>query len=264
MSATGFPEKVEAVLLAGGQYDDVPPGESAPNGKGLLSIGGMPMAARALRALKRSAAISRIVMVSSVGKEDLTAPCWEGVDAVVPAGERLIDSFKAGVDAVANPGAPAMVVVADLPLLTAESVTDWVERCRARQDAAVWYSFVRRGNSEAAFPGIRHTYVPFREGTFCGAGFFMSRPEALTPLYGAMTKLTYARKNPLRLGGLLGWDVVISFLTRRLTIPQAERGMSQLLGGTPCAGVETPYPETAFNVDDLDALREARRYLEAK
>lgn len=263
MSPTPFPDKVEAVLLAGGHYDDVPPGEPIPKGKGLLPIGGVPMAARALRALRRSPAISRIVMVSSVGQEELTDSCWHGVDRVVPAGERLIDSFKAGVDAVADQTSPALVVVADLPLLTAESVTDWVDRCRARQDAAVWYSFVRRGNSEAAFPGVRHTYVHFREGTFCGAGFFMSRPEALTSLYEAMTRLTYARKNPLKLGRLLGWDVVFGFLTRRLTIAQAERGMSRLLGGTSCAGIETPYPETAFNVDDVDALRQARRYLEA-
>ena len=48
VSAAKFPEKVGAVLLAGGQYDDMPPGEPPPKGKGLLSIGGIPMAARTL------------------------------------------------------------------------------------------------------------------------------------------------------------------------------------------------------------------------
>lgn len=257
-----FPDAVEAVVLAGGTFEDLPPGEPAPPSKGLLSIGGVPMAARTLRALRRSPAVSRVIVVSSVPREGLEHPWWRDADQVVAAGERLIDSFKAGMDAVSDQTRPAMVAVGDLPLLTSESVSDWVERCRARDDAAIWYSFVRRTVSEAAFPDIRHTYVPFREGTFCGAGFFMSRPEALGSLYQAMTDLTYARKNPLKLAGLLGWDIIASLLTRRLSIPEAERGMSRLLGGTPCAGVESPYPETAFNVDDVKDLIEARRYLE--
>lgn len=258
-----LPNAVEAVLLAGGKFEHVPPGETPPPSKGFLPIAGVPMAARTLRALRDSPAVKRVILVSSLPAEEHEGPDWDGVDQVVPAGERLIDSFKAGVDAVADPTTPALVVVGDLPLLTAESVTDWLDRCRARSEAAVWYSFMRRSNSEVAFPGVHHTYVPFREGTFCGAGFFMSRPEALTSLYQAMTDLTYARKNPLKLAGLLGWDIIIGLLLRRLTIPQAERGMGRLLGGTPCAGVESPYPETAFNVDDLEALETARQYLEA-
>lgn len=257
-----FPEAVEAVLLAGGKFEHLPPGEDVPKGKGLVPIAGQPMAARTLRALKQSPAISRVIMVSSVEKEELTDPCWDAVDLVVPAGERLIDSFKVGLEAVHDPSEPAMVVAGDLPLLTAESVTDFVERCRARDEVEVWYGCLRQKNSEAAFPGIHHTYARLAEGVFCGAGLFMSRPQALESLYQALTSLTYARKAPLKLAGLLGWEIIASFVLGRLTIPQAERGMSRLLGGTPCAGIETPYPETAFNVDDLETLLEARRYLE--
>jgi GTP:adenosylcobinamide-phosphate guanylyltransferase len=260
---SSFPEAVEAVLLAGGVFEDLPPGEEAPKGKGLLPIAGLPMAARALRALKCSPAISRVIMVSPVAQHELTDPCWDAVDVVVPAGGRLIDSFKVGLEAVLDPSEPAMVVAGDLPLLTAESVTDFVDRCRARQEVQVWYGCLRKSNSEAAFPGVHHTYAKLSEGVFCGAGLFLSRPQALASLYQALTSLTYARKNPLKLAKLLGWEIIVSFLLGRLTIPQAERGMSRLLGGTLCAGIETPYPETAFNVDDLETLEEARRYLEA-
>lgn len=259
-----FPDAVEAVLLAGGKFDDLPPGEAPPRGKGLLTVGGLPMAARALRALRDSPAVSRVIIVSPVEAEELTDSCWDAVDEVVPAGERLIDSFKAGLDAVKDPTQPALVAAGDLPLLTAESVTDYIERCRTRSEVSVWYGFLRRENSEAAFPGVPHTYARLAEGTFCGAGLFMSRPQALASLYQALTNLTYARKKPWQLASLLGWRTISSFLMGRLTIPQAERGMERLLGGTPCAGIESPYPETAFNVDDTDSLKEARRYLEAK
>lgn len=258
-----FPSAVEAVLLAGGQFDDLPSGEEPPVGKGLLSVAGLPMAARALRALRDSPAVSRVIMVSPVERDQLTDPCWDAVDLVVPAGERLIDSFKAGLDAVEDPSKPALVAAGDLPLLTAESVTDFVDRCRARAEVNVWYGFLRRENSEAAFPGVPHTYARLAEGTFCGAGLFMSRPSALASLYQALTNLTYARKKPWQLASLLGFRIIASFLLGRLTIPMAEEGMARLLGGTPCAGIESPYPETAFNVDDTDSLLEARRYLEA-
>lgn len=250
------------MLLAGGRFDDLPPEEEPSKGKGLVSVGGLPMAARALKALVESPAVSRVIMVSPVGKEELTDECWSGVDEVVPAGERLIDSFKVGLEAARDPTVPAMVVAGDLPLLTSESVTDFVSRCRARSEVSVWYGFLRKQNSEAGFPGVRHTYAPLAEGTFCGAGLFMSRPQALATVYRSLTDLTYARKAPWKLASLLGWGTVLAFLTKNLTIPAAEIAMARLLGGTPCAGIESSYPETAFNVDDYETLQQARRYLE--
>ena len=257
-----FPESVEVVLLAGGKFDDLPPGDDPSLGKGLVPVGGVPMAARTLRALVESPAVSRVIMVSPVAREELTDSCWDGVDAVVPAGERLIDSFKVGVEAVLDQDSPAMVVAGDLPLLTSESVTDFVSRCRQRPEVSVWYGCLRKENSEAGFPGVRHTYGKLAEGTFCGAGLFMSRPKALTTLYQAMTDLTYARKNPGKLAALLGWKSVVGYLMGRLTIPEAESAMGRLLGNTPCAAVVSPYPETAFNVDDAETLTVARNYLE--
>ncbi len=258
-----FPKSVEAVLLAGGRFEDLPEGESIPQGKGLLPVGGLPMAARALRALARSKAVSRIIMVSPVPREELSDPCWDAVDEVVPAGDRLIDSFKVGLEAVLDPTAPALVAAGDLPLLTDEAVTDFVECCRNRPSASVWYGYLRKENNEIAFPGIPRTYARFAEGTLCGAGLFMSRPKALASLYQALTDLTYARKKPWQLASLVSWKTVSLLLLGRLTIPQAEKGMERLLRGTPCAGVESRYPETAFNVDDPESLREARRYLES-
>ena len=117
---SSFPNGVEAILLAGGKFDDLPPGEDVPKGKGLVKVGGIPMAARALRALRESPAVSRVIMVSPVDESELTESYWEGVDVVVPAGERLIDSFKIGQDAVKDIESPSMVVAGDLPLLTAE------------------------------------------------------------------------------------------------------------------------------------------------
>ena len=66
-----FPDSVEAVLLAGGKFEGLPPGEEVPRGKGLVKVGRLPMAARALRALNESPAVSRVIMVSPVEAEEL-------------------------------------------------------------------------------------------------------------------------------------------------------------------------------------------------
>ena len=254
-----FPSRVEAVVLAGGKVGDLE-SEAAmpPAGKGLVQIGGIPMAARALQAVKASSRVARAIVVSPVAPEQLTAPEWSGMDATVQAGERLMDSFCAGVQAVENPDVPVLVCCGDLPFLTGEAVTDFVERCSGRPEASIWYCFLRRENSELRFPGTRHTWARLRDGTFCGSGMMMVRPNVVAPVRAVMDSLTRGRKNMVRLAGCMGWGTVLAYLFGRLTVAMAERAGARVFG-VPCAGVESPFAEVGFNVDDNDGLRQARR-----
>jgi hypothetical protein len=84
------------------------------------------------------------------------------------------------------------------------------------------------------------------------------RPEVAERMQQAMRDLAGGRKNPLRLAATLGWRTILAFAFRRLTVPLAEEAAHRLLG-VPCAGIESPYPETAFNVDSPETLAEARR-----
>ena len=252
-----FPDPIEAVLLAGGQLQSLPAGEAPLAGKGLLPIGALPMAARALRALVESPRIGRIILVSPVPSEDL-GPEWEGVDEVAPAGKDLLSSVRAGLARARDPEAPVLTVAGDLPFLSGASVTDFVTRCSNRPEASVWYGYMRREVSEKRFPGVRHTWARLAEGTFCGTGLVGLRPQVAERMQAALRDMTQARKNPLRLAAALGLSTILAFVLRRLTVPQAEAAARRLLG-VDCAGVESPYAETAFNVDSPDMLLEARR-----
>lgn len=252
-----FPERVEGVVLAGGRVDlNVGP---KPAGKGLLPVGGLPLAAHAVRALANSRRISRVVVVSPV--PELSGPDWSGTDLVVRAGERLMESFSAGVGAALEPHQPVLVSCGDLPFLTEAAVTDFVERCARRPEVDIWYGYLRRERSEHHFPGVRHTWARLADGTYCGTGMMMLRPRVVAPLEAAMASLTHARKHMLKLASCLGWSTVLAYLMGRLTVPMAEQAGGRLFG-VPCAGVESPYAETGFNVDDDDTLAEARRRLE--
>ncbi|MEW6283508.1 MAG: NTP transferase domain-containing protein [Candidatus Eremiobacterota bacterium] len=253
-----FPNQVESVLLAGGRFTELPEGEACPPGKGLVPIGGLPMAARPLRALRDSARVRRVILVSPVRREELEPGNWDGVDTVIEAGASILESYARGVRQALDLDNPVLSVTGDLPFLTEGAVTDFVERCSRRPEVSVWYGFLRRENSERVYPGLHHTWARLAEGTFCGTGLIMIRPRVLDQVEVALRAVTQHRKNPLRLAGLLGWDAVLAYLFRRLTVARAERAGERLLG-VPCAGIESPYAETAFNVDDLPTLVEARR-----
>lgn len=252
-----FPDRVEAILLAGGHLESLPEGEITPPGKGLLPIGPLPMAARALRALVESPRVERVVLVSPVEAENL-GPEWAGADEVAPAGADLVQSLEAGLARTRDAEAPVLTVAGDLPFLSSPAVTDFLGRCARRPEASVWYGFMRQEVSEKAYPGVRHTWARLTEGTFCGTGLVALRPQVARRMQQAVKELAQARKNPLRLAAILGWRTILAFALRRLTVPMAEEAARRLLG-VPCAGIESPYAETAFNVDCRETLLEARR-----
>ena len=252
-----FPEKVEAAILAGGPVGklEVEAGEK-PAGKGLVTISGIPMAALTLHAVRSSPRVERVVLVSPVDGR-LDGPEWTGVDKTVRAGERMMDSFCNGVEAAIHQGQPMLICCGDLPLLTAEAVTDFITRCALRPEASIWYGFLRKEVSERTFPGVRHTWAKLKDGTFCGTGMMMLRPSVVKPVREAMDNLTRARKNMVKLAGCLGWGNLFRYVTGQLTVRHAELAGGRIFG-VPCAGVEAGYAETGFNVDDNQDLRYAK------
>ena len=246
---------MKAVLLAGGPVGDLPlePADQ-PDSKGLIKVGGRPMAWRTLQALLSAKTLSSRVLVG--GDRE-----WSGVDTWVAGQDTLMGSFEAGVNACGETHQPVLVCCGDLPFLHGAALDDFVERCRLRPEASLWYGFLRQENSLRSYPRLRHTWGRLQDGSFCGSGVMMLRPEVMQTMRAAMDRLTHARKNMLRLAGCLGWGNLLNYALGRLTVARAEKA-GQGLFGVPCAGIETPYAELGFNVDDGESLSEARRILQ--
>lgn len=79
------------------------------------------------------------------------------------------------------------------------------------------------------------------------------KPRVLPHLEQFIERLGAARKNPLRLASLFGWDMVFRFAFRRLRVSQAERRASQILGA-PIRAIVSPYAETGVNVDRVSDI----------
>lgn len=248
---------IHAVVLAGGPLDDVArlqPG--APN-KAFIDVGGKTLVGRVLVALRASASIGRIVVVAppgAWGHDDLRA-----ADDFRPDGVRITESLRNGLEGF-EPDDDVLVVASDLPVLNVAAVDDFVVGVRAL-DADVVYGCVEKGSHMPAFPDVPHTWARMRDGTFCGGGMVAIKPRSLPRLERFIERLGAARKDPLKLASLFGWDMLVRFALGRLSIAQAEARATKILGA-PVRALISPYPETAVNVDRVSDVALARRLVD--
>jgi hypothetical protein len=98
-----------------------------------------------------------------------------------------------------------------------------------------------------------------RDGRYCGGGLVALRARVLPRLNTFMDALGAARKSPLRLAGLFGWDMLARFAIGRLAIEQAEARASRLLNAR-VGAVRSTHAQIALNVDRVEdvALANAR------
>lgn len=243
-----------AVVLAGGPRDEIARLDpDAPN-KAFVAIGGATLAARTVAALRGVDEIERIIAVappSSIASRELA-----GADEIRPDGTRIGESLASGLNGLA-PDEPVLVVASDLAVLTAAAVDEFLAIARER-DADVVYACVERAVHEARFPQFPHTWARLRDGTYCGGGCVRMRPRVLARLDAFLERLGRARKNPVALAGIFGFDVLLRFALGRLSIEAAERRASDLLHARVSAA-RCSHPEIAINIDRLSDVALAER-----
>ncbi len=233
-----------AVVLAGGPPDDVAALEPGAVNKAFVHIGGVTLVERTLRALRASTEIERIIVVAPASAHN--DPALALADERRNDGAKIRVSLRNGLHDL-PPDDIVLVTTSDLPMLIPVAVNDFIDYA-CDLDPDLGYGCVERTVHEARFPNVPHTWARLREGTFCGAGLVAIKPRVLPALEQFIERLGAARKNPLRLASLFGWDVLARFTFGHLSIASAERRASQLLGAQVRALV-SPYPETGVNVD---------------
>jgi molybdopterin-guanine dinucleotide biosynthesis protein A len=243
-----------AVVLAGGPHDAVAaltPG--APN-KSFVSVGGRTLVKRTISALRASRRISRVVVVAPFVPSALAE--LEEAHEIRRDGPTMYDSLRSGLS-----GRPehelVLVVAADLPVLSAAAVDEFVDLALHSQ-ADLVYACVEERVHAARFPGVPHTWARLRGGRYCGGGCAALRPRVLASLEGILGDLGAARKNPLRLAAIFGPSILARYALGRLSVPEAAQRASELLGAPAAAAICT-YPEIAVNVDRITDVALAER-----
>ena len=206
------------IALAGGtlERDFRKAGYSAAN-KAYLPIAGTPMLERVLRAFRSSHSVGRIRVVT---QPDAFAAAFGSdgaalADDVIAPGSGLIDSMLAGFAGL-DEHEMTLVSATDLPLLNAAAIDAFASQARHVQpEYDIGYGFVSRQAHVAKYPQVRHTWVPLREGVFCGGGVSVLRAGAATQAAELLRKVAALRKSPLRLGGRFLCGSAGAFAVRR-------------------------------------------------
>lgn len=255
-------EKVDAVILAGGELDKADPllEYARRRKKPLVKIAGKEMVRYVVEAIAGSSRVGRIFIVGLSPEDGVEFPVpIEYVEAV----GSMLDNVVAGIERVieVDPDMERVVICsADIPLLTTEMVDYFIDTC-LETDHDVYYTVVEKSTMEARFPGSRRSFVPLRDGSFAGGDINMAKVSAVQSNLDLARQLSEARKNYWQQVKLLGLGTLIKFAFRRLTIADAERVGSRALGLQGRA-IVTAYPEMGMDVDKPHQLDMVRVILE--
>jgi CTP:molybdopterin cytidylyltransferase MocA len=221
--------------------------------KGLIRLAGRSLLERVLGALAEAGATRILVSTRS----EAVAEALDRLDLPVPV-ERIAStdspslSVAQGAEAA---GTPLLVTTVDHALLRAE----WVRRflAEAPSDADLCALIAPEAAVEAAAPGVRRTWLKFRDGRYSACNLFLLRtPQALSAVRLWRTVEAY-RKKPWRIAAIIGPRMLLGYGLGLISLDGAVR----LLGrkaGVKAAAVRTPFGLAAVDVDkpaDLDLVR---------
>jgi molybdopterin-guanine dinucleotide biosynthesis protein A len=233
-----------AVVLAGGPPDELVAGVTDAPNKAFLKICGKTLVERTLQPLLASERLQKLIVVAPPAAH--ASPALAMANEIRSDGPSIVDSMRSGLAGL-DPDRLVLVTAADLPVLSIEAVEEFIDLAE-NSGADVIYACVERRTHLARFPQVPHTWAKLRDGTFCGGGCIAVRPRAFAALEQFLDRLGAARKNPVRLAALFGWDFLLRYPFGAISIGSLERRASAALG-TRVAAAVCARPEIAVNVD---------------
>lgn len=251
---------MNAIVIAGGIPEPGDPLYSVSQGrpKALLDVAGRPMVQWVLDALQACPRVEHVVVVGLAPSSGLrVGPRTR----LLPDQGSLVSNVLTALQAVRDldPAAThTLLSSGDIPGITPEMVA-WrvttIEASRADLD----YAVVERSTMERVFPGSRRSFTRLKEAEVCG-GDLNGLSVHVAAQRDLWDRLVAARKNALKQAAIVGLDVLILALLRRLTLEDAGRRVSRNLG---LQGHVTlcPYAEVGMDVDKPHQLEMLRQHL---
>ncbi|HMK09872.1 MAG TPA: NTP transferase domain-containing protein [Anaerolineales bacterium] len=249
---------MQALLMCGSVPDPRDPLYSETRGgpKALLDVAGKPMAQWVLDALNGAGSVEGIIIIG-LGPESGLAT--NKPVAYLPDHGGAVPNALAGVERALQqqPSTTHVLLTScDVPAATSEMI-EWRVAVGVESGADFDYLAIDRRVMEARYPGSRRTYTPLRGMQVCGGDINVAhvRLAANAPF---VTRLAEARKSPLRMASLIGWNVLLLFLLRQLTIERGEQLVSRNLGISARVHL-CPYAELGMDIDkphQLEILRQ--------
>ena len=248
---------IRAAVLAAGQCDAGFAEWFGVRHKCAVEIAGRPMLSWVLAALRDARSVGQFVVIGPPGPLRRSGAQDHEILALDDC--RFADSVRAAVEALRDEDR-ALILAADMPLLTALALDRYIESCLALP-ADLCFPVIRFQDLNAHSPGVRKTWYTLRDGAFTKGNAIVVRPAFLKQREARVQKLFEHRKHR-RWTGLIGPAFAQRFARRTLTLHDMQEGLSWYLRGRLRAVPADP--EIIIDVDEPEDVEYARRVLEER
>jgi len=236
-----------ALILAGGESSPELFAATNQKDRALIPVGGAPMIARVIQALRGVAAIEHIAVVGS----SAVLEAVKAADIIaVAATSRMVENLATGTETLRNSGVLSHGILAcscDIPLVTSAT---FEELLKGACDLELAYPIVSRSVCQTAFPGGKRTYAKLDGEEWTGGNAFVLPSRILNEIVTLTDAAYQSRKNPAKLAGMLGANLMWKFATKKLRIADVEMRASKILSCRAGAVVMRD-ASIAFDVDKL-------------
>ena len=255
-----------AIILAGQRPGVDPIAEHFGQAfKALIEVDGEPMLSRVARTLIARKDVGRIIVLAQQAESlfDDAKTSWMAWENRIEPRDCGSSVVQAIIDTLAaNPqGYPFLLTTADNVLLTNEMIDAYLAEV---SNADLGAALVERRVLDAAYPGSRRTWLPFRGGAYSGANLFWLGSVEANKGLAVWRGIEQQRKKARAVLGAFGFGLALMIGLRLLTLDQAVVRVGKRLKLNAKA-VALPYAEACIDVDKpadhamAEAILKARR-----
>ncbi len=260
---------MDVIITAGGTFkpDDLLYQQFGIKKKALIPMLDRPMISWVLDALRDSGVVDDMVIVG-LDPDELNYDYARL--HFLPSTGNLVDNILTGLTKLReiHPEIQKLLIFSsDIPLITPESVQGFVEEC-SLQEGDMYYGIVKQETMEAVFPGSKRTFIPFKGGRYSGGDAFLADVVAADGSIELAKEVTGSRKNAFKQARMIGFDFIIRFLLRTMTVQEAALRASKKVRFEGRV-VVTRFPELGMDVDKphqydmVKAILEKRQHQKA-
>ncbi len=210
---------LSAIVLAGASAEGF---DENLKSRAMVKLGNTTMLDRVLSALYDNC--EQIIVVGDIDTSF-------NVEVLSPA-KTLMENIDIALKKVK--GDYVLLATSDIPFITKECVADFIEKGIAL-DCGFVYPICSKEKCQEIYPKLKRTYVKIKEGAFTGGNLMLMKKDFLISIMPIMQDLYLARKAPLKLAKMIGFDVIWKLLLckinpKALDINYLENKVSKLFG----------------------------------
>lgn len=256
-------KSISAIVLAGGMVTEKDPlyALSGHMKKAMLPVNGKPMVQWVIEAIDRAGSVSNIIVAG------LDEQLWFGVTkpiTMIPDAGGMLANIRRGIEVVnSNHHTDEFILLAsgDIPAITPE-IIEWRVKDALEVGADINYAVVTQETMEARFPGSQRSYVRLRDMRVCGGDLNVLR-SSLAGEDALWERIIQARKSAWRQASLLGYDLLLQLVLRRVSLEAAGQKVSDRLG-IHGVGTVSPFAEIAMDIDKPVHLEVVERVMQGQ